>query len=234
MVLSLNGNNGRIADLNKGDRPREKALQYGVESLTIQELLALIIRHGIVGKSALDLAEELLYKFGDLSHLAKIKHVHELDILGISTVKGIELIAIFEIARRIEQNTFRLEDKIHSSSDVVRRYRFTLSSLNQEVFIMILLNRQNRILRECRLYQGTRSGVTIDYQELLSLLLMHHAQKYIIIHNHPSGDVLPSEDDILTTKTVAKESKRFGIKLVDHIIIGNQTYYSFLEKNLID
>lgn len=229
----MSGSKGRIADLEKADRPREKAQQYGVESLTIVELIALIIRHGIPGKSALDLAEELLQKFGDLGHLARIKHSHELDILGINQVKSIELIAVFEIARRIEQTRFRLEERIDNSYDAVKRYRLTLSSLDQEVFIIILLNRQNRIIRECRLYQGTRNGVTVDYHEVLSLLLMHHAKKYIILHNHPSGDILPSEDDMMTTTKIAHESQHFGIKLIDHIIIGNQTYFSFLEKNLL-
>lgn len=212
--------------------PYEKCLRYGPDALTDAELLAVIIRSGTRNKNCIEIAEELLAGSGILG----LKHMKP-DILrrieGIGTVKAVMLSCISELATRISTAGFKDLIRFTNSSDVSAYYMERLRHLEKEHFILMMLNNKCSLLHESVLSVGTVNSTCVSQREIFKEALSYGAVYLIIVHNHPSGDPSPSEQDINTTGIIKDSGNLLGIPLIDHIIIGDHKYFSFKEENLI-
>lgn len=221
----------RIKEIPKENRPREKAIRHGVEELNDEELLALIIGSGVKGSSALDIAHTLLSSYITLSSLANANISSLEEHLGISKNLSLRLLATFEFHNRLISPKYQRSVSIVSPQDIYQRYRY-LENYEQEVFVIIMMNRNNKIIKEKILYKGTEEKIPIDPKEILREIIMSRCKKYALVHNHPSEETLPSNDDIYVTEVIEKNCHNMQIKFFDHVIIHRNGYYSFTENNI--
>lgn len=223
----------KMHDLPNELKPREKALQHGIESLTDIELLALLIGSGIHGHSAMDIAHELLRTYLSLPLLSKTNLNSLIQIPGLSKVRALSLLAVFEFQRRTELPFFNQLDTINSVQDIVERYR-RLERLDHEVLVIVCLNKRHKILREFVKYKGTSTSFAVSAKEVVTELLNANARYYILIHNHPDANQMPSENDIRATFQIVEKAREFDIDIFDHIIIYPEGYFSFKESGIIE
>ncbi|OPZ36562.1 MAG: hypothetical protein BWY98_00386 [Tenericutes bacterium ADurb.BinA155] len=221
----------KIQSLLPESRPREKACAHGVESLDIAELLALIIGSGVEGHSALEIAHRLLGDFHGLVHLSEAPYLSIAQSPGLSKVKALQISAVFELSKRLEKAAFIESANSLSASEVYARYH--QGEHAEEGLVLLILNHKGEIIKERQLEPGSSSAFEIPKKKLVVELLVNYASSYILAHNHPSGNPLPSEEDIKKTLQLATETKSLGITLRDHIVMGSQGYYSFKESHLL-
>lgn len=222
----------RILELPKNERPREKALLYGIEEISDVELLAIIIGVGVKNKSALEIAESLLKTYINLLYLSKAKVSSLKQEFGLSQITATRLMAIFEFYRRISSSRFK-EIKVYKTAlDFYSRYAY-LGDETQEVLVVVMLNNNNHILKEKILYKGTSSFVELNLREIITELLQADTKKFVLIHNHPDGANKPSLEDIKATTLIHKWTKSLGLILFDHLILFKGGYFSFLDNNIL-
>lgn len=213
--------------------PREKALTYGIFSLTNVELIALILKSGYKDKSVFKLASELLDICGGFRNLLSLSYDELVGVKGIKKSKALEILAILEISKRL--------CKVDNVSDVkglnplmlVDYLRFNQGFKNQEEFFVVYLNNAGKILKSSTLFKGTSSSSLVGVDEILRQGLLLKANSMVIAHNHPSDNVSPSNEDIQITKQIKQAGDLVQIKLLDHIIISKSSYYSFKEAKLL-
>lgn len=216
------------------ERPRERLVEQGPQSLTEAELLAILLRSGIRGKDALSLAREMLRTFGGLRGLLALEPRELQKIKGLGNAKVATLLAAIEITRRqLRAEAFK-GNVIRAPQTVVNYLVATMRDRKREVFKVLFLNRANRILAEEDLFYGTIDEATVHVREVVKAALQHHAVSLILVHNHPSGRVEPSREDIEITKRIESACQTVSIRILDHIIIGDNQYFSFRERNLIE
>ena len=221
---------GTIHDLPTLERPREKALRYGVESLSDNELITLVIRSGYHGENASDLANKLLSNYNGLEGLSTAP-IHDVaKQKGIKSNKALLLAAIFEIHKRLNIKKVEKEGEITNSDYLYKKYSPQLVDASQEVLILVLVNKRRNIIRESLLYKGTESDVVFSYKEMWRELFIHNAYGFYLIHNHPNNQANPSKKDVIFTGEIIRESQKIRIPMLDHLIIGDDGYYSF-DKN---
>lgn len=209
----------RISDIPINFRPREKALQYGIEELSDQELLALIIGSGGRGNSAIDIASELLKSHANsMESLSNTNYQSLLSFLGLKKSIALRLLATFEFHKRLNSFRYKNPPKIESIHDVYFRYQ-NMEDLDHEELVILMLDLKFRIVKEKVLYKGTFDSFEIDVREILRELVLAKAKYFYLIHNHPDEERRPSDNDILSTKIVEKAAKNMGIILLDHLII---------------
>ncbi len=209
----------RISDIPENLRPREKALQYGIEELSDQELLALIIGSGVRGHSAIDIAGELLSTYAySLEALSNTNYQSLLGHLGLKESIALRLLATFEFHKRLISNRYQKITKIDNEEQVYFRYRY-LENFDQEVLVILMLDLKGRIIKEKTLYKGTFNGFSIDVKQIIQELILAKAKSFYLIHNHPDEESRPSEEDIIATKIIEKASKSLSVKLLNHIVI---------------
>lgn len=209
----------KISDLPINLRPREKALHYGIEELTDQELLALIIGSGGKGNSAIDIAGELLKTHANsMESLSNTNYQSLLSYLGLKKSIALRLLATFEFNKRLNSYKYKNSSKIESIQDVYFRYQ-NMEDLDHEELVILMLDLKHRIIKEKVLYKGTFDSFEIDVRQILQELVLAKAKFFYLIHNHPDEESEPSNDDILATKMVEKASKNMGINLINHIVI---------------
>lgn len=224
--------NVSIKSLSFEDRPREKLIQKGSSNLTDTELLAIVIGSGTAKESAIQLSSRILQDVGGLKKLAQ-KNVNELlKIKGIGPAKAVGILAVFEIARR-KQSFEESMSKITSSNDAFNTLDGTLSDLQHEEFWVLLLNRGNIPTKKYRLSAGGVSGTVVDVKMLVKEAVNELSSGVILFHNHPSGNLSPSEADKQVTNKVRNALNLMDIQLLDHIIIANNSYYSFADEGLM-
>jgi DNA repair protein RadC len=215
------------------DQPMHKLHQKGSKHLTNSELIAILIQQGTVKENAVDLARNLLSKCNnDLQKMAKlsVNDLIALKINGIGKSKAIRIIAAIELgSRRIFQQ--KLDHQIFQSSDVISYLKYSLQFESREIFMVLLLNQANKIIHEQILSEGGITGTVADPRVLFKLALSHEATGVIICHNHPSGQLQPSKMDDQLTEKVKKAAQFLDIKLIDHIIVSTQGYYSYAEQS---
>ena len=219
-----------IKEIPVDDRPREKMANKGATALTDAELVAILLRTGTAEKSALDIASELTADGGLYKRLASITRLNELmNIKGLGQAKAATVLAALEIGRRIA--SAKPVEKIHLScpQDVAEFLMPRLRYAVKEQFIVILLNGKNKVVGTEVISEGSLSSSVVHPREVYASALLHHAAAIMVAHNHPSGDPKPSDEDKEITSLLAQSGKVLGIPLVDHIVIGDGTYYSFLE-----
>ena len=209
----------KISDIPINLRPREKALAYGIEELSDQELLALIIGSGGKGNSAIDIAGELLKTHANsLESLSNTNYRSLLGYLGLKKSIALRLLATFEFHKRLNSSRYRNTLKIESANDVYFRYK-NMENLDHEELVILMLDLKLRIVKEKVLYKGTFNSFEIDVREILRELVLAKAKFFYLIHNHPDEESNPSYNDILSTKIIEKATKNMGIILLDHLII---------------
>jgi len=224
----------RIRDLALEDRPREKGLRQGVSGLSNTELLAILIGTGTKKQSALDLARLLLQKAGnDLHHLGKLTLPELEKISGIGEVKAIRIQACFELSRRRKATPPAIKPKIRCSQDAWKLLEGSLSDLQHEEFWILLLNRSNQIIDQIRISQGGISGTVTDVRLILNAAVEKLASGIILAHNHPSGNLSPSDADLKITKKIKEAAILLDLSLLDHLILSDQGYLSMADDNLM-
>lgn len=222
-----------ITDWPASERPREKLLELGVEALSDAELLAIFLRVGVTGKSAVDLARDLLTQFGSLNNIFAAPINELTQVNGIGSSKYSQLQAIFEMSRRALNEQMQVKD-ILSSPQQVRDYLcLKLGSLTREVFMVLFLDAQNRMIVTEELFTGTLTQTSVYPREVVKRALHHNAASVIFAHNHPSGVAEQSKADEIITAQLKKALALVDVRVLDHFIVaGNQTL-SFSERGLL-
>lgn len=218
-----------ITDWPEDDRPREKLLRQGAHALSDAELLAVFLRVGTAGKSAVDLGRELIHHFGSLNHLFAASLPEFSAIKGMGTAKYTQLQAVLEMAKRSLAE--QMKERITlSSPKVVQDYlRLLLAFKTYEVFVCLYLDTQNRLIRTEELFRGTLSQASVYPREVAKQALAHNAASLIFAHNHPSGFAEPSRADHHLTQHLKQALALLDIQVLDHIIVANQQTFSFAE-----
>ena len=222
-----------ITDWPALERPREKLLQLGAASLSDAELLAIFLRTGARGKSAVDLARELLVRCGSLGALFAAKRGELDDLPGLGDAKFSQLQAVLEMARRTLAETLRAGDALGSPAAVRDYLRLTLAQREHEVFLAVLLDAQNRVLSCEELFRGTLTQTSVYPREVVKHALARNAAAVIFAHNHPSGVAEPSHADQVLTQSLKQSLALVDIKVLDHFIVAGSSALSFAERGLI-
>ncbi len=217
----------KIKELPELERPREKALRYGIESLTNYELLAIIINSGSPNNSAMDIAYAMLSDNHGLFNLVKKPFSDLTNYKGVNKGKALKISATFEIAKRFNSLQAIDDDVINDPHQVFARYLPKLSFAIQEQVFLIVLDKNKRVLHEVNLYKGTPQGVSFSVTQIIRQIIIHGGVYFYLVHNHPSGDLNPSSDDTFLTTELIRECKKVGILMVDHLIISHNGYFSF-------
>lgn len=218
----------------KDDRPREKLLKNGEHTLSNSELLAILLRSGARGQSAVDLAREILQKFKTFRDMSHTDLSHWKEFKGLGTAKIAQIKAAIEVGRRFKEEEAREgRPKIKSSKDVAEILFLRMRDLKKEVFKALLLNSQNKIINIIEIIEGTVNQATPIIREIFQKALQNFAVFIICVHNHPSGTPAPSNEDKEFTKALCAAGEVLQIKVLDHIIIGNNSYFSLADEGFI-
>ncbi|MBQ7137147.1 MAG: DNA repair protein RadC [Bacilli bacterium] len=222
-----------IKDIRKNDRPRERLLKQGSASLSDEELISIILKTGTKSRSVKILAIDVLNLVDDIQALSEISINKLLSIKGIGMVKAIELIASIELGRRIYREKNNKKVDCSTAVDVYENNRSLFIDKKQEYFYCLYLNNKNELIERKLLFMGTVNRSVVHPREVFKHAYLTSASGIICMHNHPSGDVSPSKDDIMFTKALVEVGRLQNIPILDHIIIGDNNYYSFCEKGII-
>ena len=223
-----------IKDVPIDERPRERLIKYGARNLSLEDLIAIILKTGTKEYSSKYLASEVLKLVKDASDLKNLTLSKLININGIGAVKAVEFLAALELGRRVYSEKMLDNDlKCNSAEKIFRYFRSEFIGLNQEHFYCLYLNANKRLIDKKLLFKGTLNRSLIHPREIFKEAYLSSAAYIICIHNHPSGSVIPSNDDINITDDLVKIGYLQKIPVVDHIIIGENNYYSFYENNLI-
>jgi DNA repair protein RadC len=224
----------RICDLPQEERPRERLLRLGPGSLSNEELLALLLRTGIPGQSALDRARSLLALRGGLAGLSGFSAAELAEERGIGAARAAAIVAALEIARRLPSETLAGRDLLNEPRLVKEFLRTTQADDAQERTGALFLNARNRLLRnDPDIYRGTLDRAVVEPREILRRALVGRAAAVILYHNHPSGDPTPSREDREFTRRLASAAESVGVRLLDHIVVGREGCVSFREAGLL-
>ena len=220
-----------IKDIPILDRPRERFIKYGVNNLSNEELLSIVLKNGYKDYSVKDISNNILKDIKDITEL-KYKSINELTkIKGIGKVKAITLLSSIELGKRVYQDKDNINIKLNSSKLIYNYIKDKLKYKKQEYFYVLYLDSKKYLIDEKLLFIGTLDKSNVHPREIFKYAYLNSSKSIVLIHNHPSGDTLPSKEDILFTNNVLEISKIMGITVIDHLIIGNNNYYSFYDNN---
>ncbi len=218
-----------IHDWPTGERPREKLLQRGTQALSDAELLAIILRTGLPGKNALDLGRELLGHFGSLTRLFAASQTEFCAIAGLGEARYTQLQAMQELSRRALAEPLRERDALTSPAQVRNYLRLLLGGREHEVFCVIFLDSQHRVLVMEELFRGTLGQASVYPREVVKRALAHNAAALILAHNHPSGAATPSQADRVLTDTLKQALALVDVRVLDHFVVAMHDVTSFAE-----
>lgn len=222
-----------ITDWPAAERPREKLLELGASALSDAELLAIFLRVGVVGKSAVDLARDLLTRFGSLTGIFAASQADLSQVHGIGASKYVQLQAIFEMSRRALNEQMQVKDMLSSPQQVRDFLCLKLGGLSREVFVVLFLDAQNRMINSEEMFTGTLTQTSVYPREVVKKALYHNAASVIFAHNHPSGIAQPSQADELITKQLKQALALVDVRVLDHFIVAGNTTFSFVERGLL-
>jgi DNA repair protein RadC len=223
----------KISRWPKNERPRERLLQHGSQHLTEAELLGILLGKGTRNKTAIDLARELLDRYESLEKLFSRSPSELTTVKGIGSAKAAILSAAFELVRRIQSRKGVDRPLFKRSSDVADHYLPLMRDLRKEVFKVLLLNRANRFIKEVFISEGTLDASVVHPRDVFREALLEPAAGIILIHNHPSGNPSPSDEDLRITKQLVEAGRLLGIKVYDHIILAGESYRSLADEGLL-
>ncbi len=218
-----------IKDIPLSERPRERLLKYGKESLSNEELLSIILKTGTKNYSAKELSNHILKNFKNIKEMKYITINKLTEINGIGEVKAIELLAALELGKRVYYVEQKEKVLLNSSKKIYEYFKNIFIEEYQECFYALYLDTKSKLISYKLLFKGTINSSCVHPREVFKNAFLESAYSIIVIHNHPSGDPTPSKEDIKVTETLMQIGKIMAIPVVDHIIIGNNQYYSFYE-----
>lgn len=224
-----------IKDWPEQDRPREKLLANGAQTLSDTELVAIILRNGngSTGASALDHARLLIDQFGGLKGIDDASAAEICTVKGIGPAKTAQIKASFEIARRLGAMKWEAGKPLRSAEDVYHHFRENLGREKRELFYVVLLNNKNRKIREVKISEGSLTASLVHPREVYNPVIRDSAAGVIFVHNHPSGDPAPSPEDIDITRRLKEVGEVMGVRVLDHVVIGHDRFFSFSDKGMI-
>lgn len=226
--------NLRILDLAEEDRPREKLLNKGKAALTDAELLAILIGSGNREKSAVDLSKDILLSAShNLNELARFSVADLIQFPGIGQAKAINIVSALELGRRRKSADFLQKPRIQSADMAYEVMKPELLDLAQEEFWVIVLNRANYLIKKIKISEGGFSGTVADPKVIFKKALEVNGSNMILVHNHPSGNTNPSEQDIRLTKKLFSAGEMLDLPVLDHLIFTDNSYYSFRDNGLL-
>lgn len=229
----MNHDNIRMKSLPQSVRPYEKCFRNGAASLSDAELLAVLLRTGSKDENSLSLAYRILSdctEDGDLASLCRLSINKLCKLKGIGKVKAIQILCAVELGQRLMTSQRRNKLSLLKPEEIASYFMPRLKDKKQETVWVLLLDGKCRVIHEDKIYEGTVKSSLISPREIFILALEKEAVYLFLVHNHPSGDPTPSNDDFLVTKRIIESGKLLGVELLDHIIIGDQNYVSFIEK----
>ena len=221
-----------IKDMREEERPRERLAKLGPQALTLAELLAILLRVGVVGESAVQVGQRLLKNFGGISgiHRASIDELSSQK--GIKLAKAAQIKAAIELGRRLIIESPEERPAIHSPAEAAEMVQYEMSALEQEELRVLLLDTRNRVQHIETVYRGSVNSSQVRVAEIFKTAIRRNATNIIVIHNHPSGDPTPSPDDIAITRAILQAGELLDVKLLDHIIVGSGRFVSLKERGL--
>lgn len=214
----------RITDLPASDRPRERLAALGADALSTRDLIAILLRTGTKGLSALHIAEQLLHRFGSLRSLAQASLEDLRKVKGIGRDKAVTLKAAFTLARQMAKELHTESPLLDTPERVADLLREEFRECPVESFQVILLNTRRRLIRIERISQGTLDTLLVHPREVFRLAITANAAAIVVVHNHPSGDPTPSEADIKVTRDLIRAGQLLKIDVLDHVIVGRPTH----------
>jgi DNA repair protein RadC len=221
-----------IHDLPAMERPRERLSKLGVEALSAQEIISLILGRGTAGESVTILAQKLLSVFGDIKNMSAASPEQLMKIKGIGPAKAAQLVAAFEIGKRMEIAGEAVHPQVTKPEIIIAQIKPLLKGKKKEYFILVSLDTRNRIITRKTVSIGSLNSSIVHPREVFKEALAASAASVIFVHNHPSGDPTPSDDDIAITQRLADAGKILGIDVLDHIIICDNAHVSMKARNL--
>ena len=209
-------------------------MRFGIQSLSNRELLALLIRHGNKCCTSLEIADQLLHKSNGMGALGSLVLHDLIQVRGISHVKALELLACFEVARRMSYEQCLNRDVIQDPESLIQWLNLEIGYQKQEMFLVVYLNVKNEILHYEILFKGTLDRSLVHPREIYKTALMFSSARILVVHNHPSGSLKPSNEDLMITSQLAEIGNLMKIRLLDHLIVSGQGSFSFKQAGLLD
>jgi len=222
-----------LHDFPKEERPRERLKKVGVDNLSLAELLALVIEKGKKGENVLTVAQNLISHFGNLENIKKASIEELCQVKGIGFATACKLKAAFKLGEKAQTTPTKYGQKIESPKDVFELLKNDLGDKKKEHFKILSLDSRNKLISIDDVSIGTINANLVHPREVFKTAIQHLAVSIVIVHNHPSGDPEPSEDDLEITKRITEAGKLIGIDILDHIIITKTKFFSFKDKKLI-
>ncbi len=225
--------NYKIKDLPIDERPREKLKIKGADALSNEELIAIILRCGNKEESVKDLAIRLVKNLNHFHDLNTISYNDLIQIKGIKEAKAISLLASIELGKRLVVPSSIIKQKIRSAEDLYSLFRLKILNVKQEKLFAVFLNTKNEIINYETIFIGTQNQSITHPREIFNAAIKNSAMKIILIHNHPTNDVTPSEEDITFTNNIKEIGDLLKIPLIDHLIIGENNFFSFFDHHML-
>jgi len=222
----------RIMDLHESDRPRERLSALGPQALTNAELIAILLRVGVKGESAVTVGQRLLNKFGGITGLHRAPFADLIKQHGLGDAKAAQIKAAIELGRRLTLESPEERPSINSPADAAALVSYEMSALEQEHLRVILLDRRNRVMETVEVYKGSVNSSQIRVGEIFKEAIRKNASAVVVIHNHPSGDPTPSPDDVAVTRAIVQAGKLLDVDVLDHLVIGQGKWVSLKERGL--
>jgi DNA repair protein RadC len=221
-----------MKQIPKSERPREKALMHGIESLSNRELLALLIRSGTAKHSAFDIADDLLRN--GLGAFSRLSFSDLCEIEGISRVKALEILAWNQLSHRISYEKMQHKDVVSDPEALIQWCKMKLGASQQEHFLVVFLDSHNAVQGYKVLFTGTLNSSLVHPREVFREALNVSCSKILVVHNHPSGNLEPSAADLMVTESLVNSGKMMKIPVIDHLIVSGNDYFSFYEHGLME
>ncbi len=220
----------KLKELPKEEMPRERLLKYGASNLSNNDLISILIRTGSKESNVKELSNKILSKIKNINSLNDLTINELVNIKGVGSTKAITILAAIELGKRVSNITY--EDKVLlSNTDLVNKYFSPIiASEKQENLLVILLDNKNRLISFKNMFKGTNTSSLVSIKEIFNYAIKERADKIILMHNHPSGIITPSKEDIILTNSISSSSKIIGIPLIDHLITNGKEYHSFYKE----
>lgn len=224
----------KIKELPLNERPRERLMKMGVENISNEDLIAILVKNGCHNYSVRDIALEILKRVESLNNLVNLRMETFSDIKGLGKVKIIELMAAIELGKRIYlKYELDEQERLNEPEKIYLNNLYLFRDKKQEYFYCLYLDNKNRLLERKLLFMGTINRSLVHPREIFKEAYLLSSSGIICMHNHPSGDLMPSDEDILLTKNLVEIGRLQGVNVLDHLIVTNHGYYSFFKEGLI-
>lgn len=221
-----------VKEMDEDQQPREKAEKYGLKSLSVPELWAIILRTGTPGYPITELCRDMMRENKGSLHKLERKTKQELcELRGIGSMKAVQILAVMELIKKYLQEDIPKEEQIRSSQQIYDLMKYKIGNIDHEEIWMLLLNRQNRVIKEIKLTSGTSAASVFDLKQAIKLAILESADGMILCHNHPSGTLKPSPQDDKLTQQLKQGCKFMDIRLLDHVIVTAHGYFSYADSS---